>query len=69
MGRQEGVAVVALKKWQREVKVGQQARGLYFYNKAKMISGEVKEANHSFVFVQVGAARLAISREDLKRPV
>jgi hypothetical protein len=59
---------VALRKWQREVSVGQKARGLSFYDKSREVSGVVKEANHLFVFVQVGANRVPISREDLVRP-
>lgn len=59
---------MALKKWQRDVTVGQRARGLSFYDKSKEVAGLVKEANHLFVFVQVGANRVPISREDLRRP-
>lgn len=48
--------------------MGQKARGLSYYDKSREVSGVVKEANHLFVFVQVGANRVPISREDLVRP-
>lgn len=59
-----------IKKWQREVKVGDQAKGPDFTTN-KVVRGTVLEANDRFVFIRRADTgfRASIRREDLQRPV
>lgn len=63
--------VVAVRKWQREVKVGDQAKGPEFTNPNKIVRGKVLEANNRFVFIRRADTgdRATIRREELQRPV
>lgn len=59
-----------VKKWQREVKVGDQAKGPDFTT-TKTVRGTVLEANSRFVIIRRADTgdRASIRREDLQRPV
>lgn len=61
---------MAAKKWQKQVKRGDRAKGPDFYN-SKVIQGEVLECNDRFVFIrrEDTGMRGSIRREDLQRPV
>jgi hypothetical protein len=67
VGRTEGIAVVAVKKWQREVKVGDQAKGPDYYT-ARVVQGSVLEANSGFVIIRRADTgdRASIRRKDLQ---
>lgn len=62
---------MSVKKWQRQVSVGDRAKGPDFYNPAKIVTGTVLEANNRFVFIRRADTgdRASIRREDLQRPV
>ena len=62
---------MSVKKWQRQVAVGDQAKGPMFENPGKIVRGTVLEANSRFVFIRRADTgdRAAIRREDLQRPV
>lgn len=61
---------MSVKKWQREVSVGDQAKGPDFTT-TRIVRGTVIEANNRFVFIRRADTgdRAAIRREDLQRPV
>lgn len=65
-----GVAV-SIKKWQRQVSVGDRAKGPLFERPEKIVRGVVLEANNRFVFIrrEDTGDRATIRREDLQRPV
>lgn len=65
------MAVVSVKKWQRQVVVGDQAKGPEFTNPNKIVRGTVLEANDRFLVIRRAdtGARATIRREDLQRPV
>lgn len=62
---------MSVKKWQRQVAVGDQAKGPDFNRPEKIIKGTVVEANNRFVFIRRADTgdRGSIRREDLQRPV
>lgn len=62
---------MSVKKWQRQVAVGDQAKGPDFHNPGKIVRGVVLEANARFVFIRRADTgdRASIRREDLQRPV
>lgn len=62
---------MALQKWQRQVGVGDQAKGPMFERPEKIVRGTVLEANSRFVFIRRADTgdRATIRRQDLQRPV
>ena len=61
---------MATKKWQRQVGVGDQAKGPDFYT-TKIVRGTVLVVNAKFVIIRRADTgdRASIRREDLQRPV